>query len=203
MRPLPWTDIVAAIGEEHFKDYPKTLDRDAFLLHGTVAATLREMMPEDAPTEALNAYGTLLYMMYQVWARDYPTVATTKEQVQEAVAGGAASSSSNITTVCYVQLPERLVWAEPGPGEPHEPLDGIFLVAQPGRADALAVLGLRAEREGFTTMEGAITLPAPAPSSREDSSAPFAPRMPGGESAGLLSVVDEHELVTLALRLAS
>ena len=204
-RVLPWTDLVPAIGEEHFEEIRTSLaaaktddlDRDAFLLNGAVAAVLRDLMPEDAPTEAINAYGALLHMLWVNWARDWPLVPVSADQVARVV----ASPLPHVPTsplVCYVQLPPRLAWAG-SEEESHEPLDGMFLIARPDRAYALAILGLRAEREGFTTMEGAIRLPAPAPLPRDDGSAPFSPVMPGGREAGLLSVDDEHELVALAL----
>ena len=101
--------------------------------------------------------------------------------------------------MCYLQLPERLVWAEPSPGEPHEPLDGIFLLVHQAEAWALAILGFRPGRDGFTTMEGAIVLPAPPAGAREDGSPAYASRLPAGEKKGLLSVLDAHELVSLAL----
>jgi hypothetical protein len=103
------------------------------------------------------------------------------------------------STGVYVQLPPRIVWAEPEPGAVHEPLDGIFLLVHEGRAMALAVLGFHELREGFTTMEADLRLPAPAPGPRTTGTAPFASVLPGGDLAGLWSVVDTHELVALAL----
>jgi hypothetical protein len=102
--------------------------------------------------------------------------------------------------VCYVQLPERIVWGEPVAGEVHEPLDGVFVVATHERVHALAILGFRLEREGFTTMEGAIELPAPASTHRESGAIAFESALPGGQAANLISVVDEHELATLVMR---
>lgn len=206
-RTLPWTALLPALGEEHFADIRASLeaaktddlDRDAFLLNGAVAALLRDLMPEEAPAEAVNAYGALLHMLYVNWVRDWPLVRVAPDQLKDALGFGATIEGPGVATVCYLQLPERLVWAAADPGAAHEPLDGIFLLAQKARAHALAILGLRAEREGFTTMEGAIRLPAPAPYPRDRGEAAFAPVMAGGEAAGLLSVIDEHELVALAL----
>ena len=202
-RTLPWSDLLPALGEEHFAQIRESLatkddlDRDVFLLDGSVAALLRDLVPEDAPADAINAYGALLHMLYVNWVRDWPVVSASADQVR-GVASARPPVRPSSRLVCYVQFPERLVWAASA-DEPHEPIDGVFLVAKSHRAHALAILGFRAEREGFTTMEGAIRLPAPAPFDRENGTPPFTPLMPGGKEAGLLSVVDEHELVALAL----
>ncbi|HEY2806091.1 MAG TPA: hypothetical protein VGI92_09560 [Gemmatimonadales bacterium] len=207
-RLLPWTDIVAAIGEEHFEQirasldfaHTRDLDRDAFLLNGSAAAMLRDLMPAEAPAEMVSAYGALLHMLYVMWARGWPIVEADEAQLRDAVLKSAPLSlGPSVARSFYLQLPERLVWAEPAEGESHEPLDGIFVIEAGDRVHALAVLGFREGREGFTTMEGAIRLPAPAPEKRVDGSAPFSSTISGGESAKLISVVDEHELAALAL----
>ncbi len=98
-----------------------------------------------------------------------------------------------------MQLPPNLVWAEPVPGAPHEPMDGMFVAADEGWVRAVAVLGFRTEREGFTTAETRAALPLAAPAPRDDGSAPFSSRLPAGERAGLISVADETELAQLSL----
>ena len=205
-RPLPWTDIVAAIGEEHFAeiraslDAAQALERDAFLLNGSAAAMLRELMPEEAPADMVNAYAALLHMLYVMWSNGWPIVEAQEAEVRKSFAVPLPLSHvPTLPRLFYLQLPERLVWAEPAEGESHEPLDGVFVIAREDRVHALAVLGFREGREGFTTMEGAIRLPAPAPGPRPNGSAPFSSTLPGGDAAKLISVVDEHELAALAL----
>jgi len=206
-RALPWTELVSAIGEERFAEIRDALaasgtddlHADAFILNGTVANLLRDLMPDDAPADAITAYGALLHMLHACWARDWPVVTIGDEQLRDALRRTTHDARRTMPVVCYVQLPERLAWAEPGPGQPHEPLDGIFLIASAARADALAVLGFRAARDGFTTMEGAIALPSPPPPSREGGQPAFTSTLPGGREARLISVVDAHELCALAL----
>ena len=211
-RPLPWTELMSAIGEERFAEIREALaragtddlDGDAFVLNGTVANLLRDLMPDDAPADAITAYGALLHMLHVCWARDWPLVSVTADDLRNRLTTHDARLTSfdapgTIPVVCYVQLPERLAWAESVAGEPHEPLDGIFLIATPERAGALAVLGFRAARDGFTTMEGAIVLPAPPPPPRANDAPAFASTLPGGDLARLISVVDAHELCALAL----
>jgi hypothetical protein len=207
-RALPWTKLVEAIGDARFGEIradlaargTADLDRDAFVLNGVVAALLREMVPGDAPAEAVTAYGALLHSIYCCWARDWPLAMVDADTLRSSVLALRSSPFAlRAVLAVYIQLPPRLVWAEPAPGAAHEPLDGILLLVHEGRAMALAVLGFHELREGFTTMEGELRLPAPAPAPRPDGAAPFASVLPGGDLAKLFSVVDTHELVGLAL----
>jgi hypothetical protein len=197
-----------AIGEQRFVEIREALEsertlvssRDAFLLQGVVGNMLRDLMPEDAPAEAVNAYGSLLHMFYLCWSHGWPVAPVTAGALKDAVAARTPETRNPAPrTPVYIQLPERLVWAEPVRGAAHEPVDGVFLVATAERASALAVLGLREEREGYTTAEASFALPLPLPAPRLDGSAPFASLLPGGERAGLLSIASELELVALAL----
>ena len=207
-RPLPWTALMDALGERRFEEIRESLernrttatDRDAFVLDGTVGNLLRDVMPEDAPAETVNAYATLLHMLYLCWSHGWPVASVTAEALRPALARATPETRNPAPrTALYIQLPERLVWAEPVRGAAHEPVDGVFLAVTEGRAGALAVLGLREERDGYTTAEASFALPLPLPTPRPDGSAPFASLLPGGERAGLLSVASELELVTLAL----
>jgi hypothetical protein len=207
-RRLPWTDLLGAIGEERFAelraalDQRKTdpLDRDAFVLDATAGTLLRDLVPDDAPPEAVNAYGALLHMMFLCWERDWPLTRAAEAPLRHALANPSPlAPSPQPLSICYIQLPERLVWAEPEPDAPHQPLDGVFVVVQPARARVLAVLGLHPGRVGFTTMTAEAALPASAPEPRPDGTAPFASMLPAGDRARLFSVVTEHELIALAL----
>jgi len=204
---VPWSDLLTAIGSERFAQIGASLaaagtddlHRDAFLLDRAVAGLLRDLMPDEAPADAITAYGALLHMLHVCWARDWPLVSVAAPALRAALPRTAHHAPRTLSLACYVQLPERLVWAEPVDGEAHEPLDGVFLVVTASRADALAVLGFRAGRDGFTTMEGSIALPAPPPPARADGAAAFTTTLAGGDRKQLLSVLDAHELCALAL----
>lgn len=209
-RALPWTELFTAIGEARFVEIRTSLAaahmdvfvRDAFVMNGAVGQLLRETMPEEAPAETVNAYAALIHMTYLAWAAGWPVVSVGEDKLRAALAAQAApplSHSPTLPRISYLQLPPNLVWAEPVAGEPHEPMDGAFVVTAGDHVHVLGVLGFRSGRDGFTTMEGAITLPAPAPGPRPDARAAFASTLPAGERAGLFSVVDEHELAALAL----
>lgn len=205
-RAVPWTELVGAIGEERLAEVRTSLaergtdglDRDAFLLDPAAVNLLRDLVPEGAPVEAVIAWAALLHMMYVAWARDWPVASVSADALRAALERPSGLAPRTPPAVCYVQLPERLVWAEPEPGAPHEPMDGIFLVAGQ-RLRAVAVLGLRSGRDGFTTMESDLALPAAAPGTREGGSVPFASLLPGGDLARLIGVASPHELGALAL----
>jgi len=200
-----------AIGTERFaqirdaldQDRVDALDRDAFLLHGAVGALLREVVAPDAEPEAVNAYGALLFMLYALWSHDWPVktvdAAALRRAIETSAANRATVPDPGPITPVYVQVPPKLAWAEPAPGAPHEPLDGAFLTVRRGTATVLAVLGFRGERDGFTTIEASARLPTAPPGLRGDGTSAWSSRLPGGERAGLLGVVDETELVALAL----
>lgn len=207
-RAVPWAGLVGALGESRFEEVRSALaqegvdpeSHDAFVLAGIVGHLLRDLVPEDAPAEAIESYGALLHMLYLNWLRGWPVRTLDRERLSALLAApppiaGYAPSPST----CYIQLGERLIWAAPAEGAPHEPLDGAFVAAFPAELRVLAVLGFRPEREGFTTIATHLPLPAPEPAARPDGSPPFASVLPGGDRAKLFSLVSEAELAALAL----
>jgi len=183
-RALPWTNLVAAIGEERLaevraaleKDAADPLDKDAFLLHRAVGALYRDLVPENGPPEAVNAYGTLLHMVYLWWLK-HPALT-------------------------YRQLPERTYWAQRDPAEPHEPIDGIFSFERNGAVELQAIIGVHDFGEGFSTIEASVPLPIAEPGDRADGTPAYTPLMVAGERAGLHSVVNPAELAWLCFSLA-
>jgi hypothetical protein len=207
-RALPWTDLVGAIGTKRFEDIREALaagrvepaNQDAFLLLGPAGALLRELMPADAPAEAVTEYGSLLHALYLHWDAGHPLRTLDRGALDRALSDLAPLSRPPASPgIAYVQLPERIVWAEPAPGAPHEPLDGCFVVLSASAISVLAILGFRTERGGFTTVQASATLPLTPPAPRPDGTAPFASALPAGQRAGLLSVASPGELVALAL----
>ncbi|MGD0483679.1 MAG: hypothetical protein ABSB58_03385 [Gemmatimonadales bacterium] len=208
MRPLPWTDLIEAIGTKRFEDIREAVsvgrvdaaNRDAFILAGPAGALLKELMPEEAPAQAVMEYGALLHQLYLHWDAGHPLRRLDRAALEAALTDfrplGRPPAAPDI---CYVQLPERAVWAEPNPGEPHEPLDGCFVQLSASAVTVLAILGFRPERGGFTTVEASAPLPAKAPGPRPDGSTPFANVLPAGERMGFRSLVSPGELVALAL----
>ena len=123
---------------------------------------------------------------------------TLFQEIGEGWKATAKGRDHQILMRSYAQA-ERLVWAEPERGAPHEPVDGLFAVAASTSVRVLAVLGFRAEREGFTTIECGLDIPALAPGLRPDGTPAFTSLIPGGLRAKLFSVADPHESAALAL----
>ncbi len=211
-RALPWADLAAAIGEKPFEDIREALaanrvdvaDRDAFLLVGPAGALLRELTPVEAPAEALAEYGALLHFLYRHWDEGRPVRSLDRQALEGALADlGPLARPPVAPALCYLQLPERIVWAEAQAGAPHEPLDGCFIAVSASSVAVLGILGFRPERGGFTIAEASARLPLTPPGPRPDGSAPFASVLPAGDRAGLRSVVSPDELVALTLLAAT
>jgi hypothetical protein len=207
-RPLPWTALIEALGEPRFEEirsalartHTDPLDRDAFLLNAGVGQVFRDLVPADAPAEAVTSYGALLHAIYAHWDRGSPVFSLDAATAARLLsAPPAAPGTWGGPAVCYVQLPERLVWAASDSGAAHEPMDGLFAIVTGSRLRVLAVLGFRPDRQGFTTLEADLGLPSPPPVPRADGSAPFATALPAGDRMGFFSVTSDVELAALAL----
>jgi hypothetical protein len=93
------------------------------------------------------------------------------------------------------------MWAELQPGEPPEPLEGMFVRPWPtGGFFVLGIFGMHPGRQGFTVVD-VDGYPSDDPA-REDGSGLFPPRLPGGVAPGLLSLVGQEEILELAARTA-
>ena len=207
-RPLPWTDLIEAVGTKRFEDIREAAaagrvdatNRDAFILLGPAGALLKDLMPNEAPAQVVTEYGALLHQLYLHWDAGHPLRRLDRAALEAALADRAPLGQPPAAPgICYVQLPERAVWAEPTAGEPHEPLDGCFVQLSASAVTVLAIFGFRPERGGFTTVEAAAALPVAAPGPRPDGTAPFASVLPAGDRMGFRSVVSPDELVALAL----
>lgn len=153
-----------------------------------------------AHPEAAASYLALLYAAYRFREAGARLLAPSRARLEPALEGPPPRNPPSIPGgACYLQLPASWVWARSGDGGPHEPLDGCFLAAD-ARGDeivVIAVLGLRAERGGFTQ----VTLHAsPADfvaAAEERRDPPFGPLMDGGGAAGVRSVATAGELLLL------
>ena len=206
-RAYPWTALLDALGPERLESIRAALkaagsgalDRDAFLLMAAVGRVLRDLVPGDAPADAVPSYGALLHMLYLHWDRGSPVRSLERSALTALLsAPPPAPAAAPRPDVCYLQLPERVVWAAPGPGAAHEPLDGVFVAAEPARLRVLGVLGFRPERAGFTTIEADAPVPTPPAPARADGSAPFTTVLPAGARVGFFSVISAAELAALA-----
>ncbi len=217
-RPTPYDIAFGADAEPRFVRIRESLassgrdahDQDAFVLDREVVTYLRELVPEEGVGEGMEQHVALLHHAYLYWAEGGWVLRPSKTRASALLAAPAtegeasipASPGAALPRAFYLQLPERLVWAELGPGEPHQPLDGIFVRPWPrGGFFVLAIFGLHPGREGFSVVdadgyrEGDLE--------RGDGSPLFSPVLPGGAAAGLFSIVGGEELLELAARASS
>ncbi len=170
----------------------------------TAQRLLRDLgSPElaEADPQAITEYLALLFVAYRYWAAGKHTLWVDRDKLEAAI----DSESTNVPVVehdaCYLMFPERWYWATIGDDQPHEPLDGMFVVRAKSQAEltVAAILGLRPGRDGFSqiTVTGGADDVAGAASDMRDP--PFAPAMDGGAQAGFKSVTTEGELLHLAL----
>lgn len=218
MRATPFDFVFGQIAPQRFPairaalehDGKTPTDRDSFTLLEPVGRLLRELMPEDAGADALEAHVLLLHHAYLFWAAEGRVYRVGEPTLRRAVA------EQQITTrlphpAQYLQLPELRVWGAPNPASPPEPLDGMFVSAgaEPGAIAVLAIFGLRPDRPGFSAvgLEGRADPDDPntheieIEASRDDGSQAFGPTLAGGTAAGLYSVANAGELLLLTCRL--
>jgi len=207
-----WREVFDAIGEPRFVEMREALvpgdaglfDRDRFLLNGAVAAVLRDLVPDDAPTDTLTTYGTLLHFLYIGWHRGWPGGEVDAARLRYQLGGTApVRPPADGHAFGTYRLPPRLVWGRPDPDGAAEPVDVVFVSAGPERLRALALLGARDGRDGFSTLEADVPLPVAWPGPRDDGSQAFASVLPGGDRAGLISLTTTDELAYLAGALGS
>jgi hypothetical protein len=143
---------------------------------------------------AIGEYHMLLYLGFRSW--DAGKVVRDVAQLPDCVTERLCAVPSD---ACYLRFPERWFWAQIDQQAPHEPLDGVF-VAQSSdlrQLNALAVLGMRPERGGFSQISVTAAF-EDLPAARLVSRTPrFAPTMAGGAAAGFKSLASLGELLLL------
>jgi hypothetical protein len=176
-------------------------DRDRFLMLRDVVTLLREMRPDEGLGEGIDRLAALVHHAYLFWDAGRLTVEFPLDRLAELLGARSGPDENGIQgPAYYAQLPERRIWAQVIPGEPHEPMDGCFVHGLPGSAElrVLGVFGIHPERAGFSVVE--VIGPRPGALARLDGSDLFAPTLPGGAAAKLFSVAGEEELLDLGWR---
>jgi hypothetical protein len=174
-------------------------DRDRFLLSREVVTLLRELRPEEGLGEGIDQLAALVHHAYLFWDAGEHTVEVWPERLTALLAAAPEDEPGEPPAAYYAQVPERKVWAQVIPGQPHEPLDGCFVHSSAdGALRVLGIFGIHAEREGFSVVEA--TGPRPAVLARQDGTPLFAPTLPGGTAARLFSLTGEEELLDLGWR---
>ncbi|HEV7364916.1 MAG TPA: hypothetical protein VGN76_03640 [Gemmatimonadales bacterium] len=208
-RPTPFDLVFHSAAETTFPTIRSALDqagqdprdRDRFLMLREVVTLLREMRPDEGLGEGIDRLAALVHHAYLFWDGGALTLEFPLERLGDRLDSGSAQDRNETTgPAYYAQVPERRIWAQVIPGEPHEPMDGCFVHDLSGSAElrVLGVFGIHPDRTGFSVVE--VTGPAPGALHRLDGSDLFAPTLAGGAAAKLFSIAGEEELLELGWR---
>lgn len=204
-----------AIRAEAIARESDTRRRDQFVLLGHVGATLKEIVPDDSPADAIEEYAELLFHGYQFWSfgrRLYVFDDATTERITAPtfeIRGWELAAPP----AAYLQLPYQRVWARIESDAPYEPIDGVFVLVDETEPAPEAgahlrvqlVLGLRRDRPGLSLISYRTDLDPKggvlrgAHPTRMDGTA-FANVIPGGERMNYRTLVTTGELEALVLR---
>jgi len=208
-RPTPFDLVFHQVAEGTFPRIRSTLqqaghdptDRDRFLMVREVVTLLRDLRPDEGLGEGIDQLAALIHHAYLFWDAGQPTIELSLGRLTGLLAGTPDEEEGDSPAAFYVQVPERRVWAQVVPGQSHEPLDGCFVHSAPdhGGLRVLGIFGVHPEREGFSVVEASGSRPAAL--ARPDGTALFAPTLPGGAAAGLVSLTGEEELLDLGWRI--
>ncbi len=158
-----------------------------------------EVLKEN-PAAAVE-YHTLLYVVFRYWSAGKLVLPIAGDFLREAdhAAGTCVTPTPVPGGACYLQFPERRIWAQVDSKGPHEPIDGLFVTESEDRKQltTVGVLGLRPERTGFSQISATVALDE-LTAVRDAVRTPlFDPVMDGGTSAGFNSVTSVAELLLL------
>lgn len=209
MRPTPYTLVLDSIAPERFPPIQRALaasrldarDRDAFLMVPEAVALVREMRPVEGVGDGMDQLVAFVHHAFLYWAAGQPVLQLDRTRLDDLLADGPGTGADAAPPSWYVQLPERRVWARVLDESAHEPLDGFFAHPSPaGTLRVLGVLGLRADRDGFSAAE--VEGVRPGVLRREDGTPAFSSNLPGGGAAELRAIETPAELLEMGWRSA-
>jgi hypothetical protein len=178
--------------------------RDQFAGADRVVGLLRELVPEMTEPAAVDRYVEILYHCYGFWRSGCHSYAFEESAVRSLIESPPDLTGWEARAAYasfYVELPYNLFWAAVLEDHPPEPVEGMFVKLQSETpvdlAEVLLVLGMRADRPGFSVAELNVNL---APGEWPEGSDAFASDIPGADLAGLYSLQRPSEVVLLLLR---
>jgi hypothetical protein len=176
----------------------------AFVTMGAVAAFVREIQGEAAPSDSIHSYGALAWHALHFADAGFPLFLLGTHAARYLVEGRPGDAAEAPTPSGYLQFPQHLFWSEGVSGVP-ESVDGIFWnVTGSDALHVLLVTGLRQDRSAL----GVVPLPrAPASDAptwididaRGDGSY-FSNEMPGSELDALYALRTSGEVFKLLAR---
>jgi hypothetical protein len=209
MRVTPFALVFADVAGARFPAIAERLsqggvssaDRDHFVLLEPVGRLLREIVPDDAGADALEAHVRMLHHAYRHWAGGGWVYRVAESALRRAITESAAVTSHLPRQALYLQLPELQMWGTPTAGAAAEPLDGMFVseTARPGEIAVLGIFGMREGRPGFSAvgLEGR----ADADDASWNEVAIGTGSLAGADRAGIHAVESAGELLLLTCRL--
>jgi hypothetical protein len=211
-RTDPFEHAFAAFAAKHFAEirddasgqHKDTTDLPQFASLGTVQRLLDEIESPEAlegEPEAAAEYLAGLYVAFRFWDAGKSIIQVNRERLASLLEAPVRYETVTVPNgACYIQLPERWFWAQIEPKEPHEPVDGLFVVEGVHRREVfvLVVLGLRADRPGFSQVSLTARVEDFALAAEEAGRPLFAPVLDGGDAADLKSLVSEADVLLLA-----
>jgi hypothetical protein len=189
--------------------------RERFDFLSTAGDVVREVTPEDAPPDALEQYRAILFHAYHFWSggkRLYGLDTAVARYLVEAAPRLEGWDFVLPGESAYLQLPANLFWSSITPEAPPEPVDGFFLTKSEltdpvgqaaGLLEVLLVLGIRRSRAGFSVIALSTATGPGISESWDAESRPegdFANTLPGGEIAGLYTLLTAGEVLKLVGR---
>lgn len=208
LRPDPFTIALAPFVPDRFEAIRRGLaeagvdafKRDAWTVSRAGAELLRELRPDGGLGEGMAELVALAHAGFLYWEQGERKLELSRAALDDIVQERVRVATMNAGRAAYyVRLPPRRVWGQPVADTPPEPLDGWFAVADDAHLALTAIFGLLPGRAGFTVAQ--VDGAPPAPLARPDGSALFMPVLPGGQAAGLWSLVGQDELLELGWRI--
>ncbi|HEX6909594.1 MAG TPA: hypothetical protein VF142_04350 [Longimicrobium sp.] len=196
------------------REDPARRERFAFLAAGGDA--IRDIIPPDAPPEMLDEYRALFYHAFNFWRFGRRLYVVEPAVARYLVEGAPSLADWELAAPydgLYIQLPPNLFWASIGTDVPPEPVDGFFVTVARERdplglpytdLQVVMVLGIHRLRDGFSVIafetEAGQGIPPIWAEPGRDQGRDFENVLPGGEIAGLYSILTTAEALKLVAR---
>jgi len=187
--------------------------RDRFQFIASVGDAMRAIVPPDVPPETLDEYRALFYHAFNFWRagrRTFVLDAPVARYLVEAAPRLEGWELAAPADAFYLQLPPNLFWASINPDQQPEPVDGFFVTLSTETdargapfqdLQALMILGIHRNRPGFSVIpfdcEIGPGIPTVWAEPGRESGKDFENVLPGGEMAGLYSILTVTEALKL------
>ena len=181
-----------------------TMNADQLGMLISSGEVLRELLPDDAPPDAIQQVARLVFHCFHFRAAGKQTLEITEDVLRELLSTGFVAGPAKFAPPAdagYVMLPRNRVWSRITDDAQAEALDGFFFTGE----NILFVLGLMQGRPGFSIMEVNAADAAGEATSIADLRArgegdDFANVLPGGELQGHFAITNTAEALKLAAR---